>query len=566
MSMTWKKNSSYPFETFKHDAVATNGMVSTNHPLGSAAGLEMLAMGGNAMDAAVASAFALSVVEPMMIGIFGAGFINFYNASDNEFVNIDNYSVAPQAATPDMYETISDAWPDYMETADRANLVGYRAVGVPGSLRSWCYAEERYGRLGLETAVQPAIRYARRGFRASQYLVDIIRQSREDLAMFPASADVFLPGGSPPSVGDLIFREDYGKTLESIAKSGPAVLYTGRIGEMVVDDMAANGGIITSDDLRDYRLHLREPVRGTYRGYEIVSVAPTSSGGTAIVEMLNILEGFDVAGAGFGTAEGIHLLAESMKIAFADRFEYLGDPSFVEVPVDALTAKAYAASRRREIDTGSARTYSYGNPSAYVGESADTTHLTVADGDGNVVSTTQTIHSAFGSKVTTPGTGMLLNNTMNIFDPHPGNANSIAPGKRMVSSMAPTVVMKDGKPFVALGTPGATRIFPSVLQAIVNVIDHGMTLQEAVEAPRVWTQGQSLEVEGGIRPDVRKRLQSTGHDVQDVPKVAGGMNGVMFDHRRGVIHGAACWRADGAPAGFSGGPARTSTGDALYRF
>ena len=564
--MSWKKNAGSQFETYKHDAVATNGMVSTNHPLGSAAGLEMLAMGGNAMDAAVASAFALSVVEPMMIGIFGAGFINFYNASDDEFVNIDNYSVAPHAATPDMYETVSDSWPDYMETADRENLVGYRAVGVPGALKGWCYAEERYGRLGLDTVIQPAIRYARRGFPASQYLVDIIHQSRDDLASFPASADVFLPRGVPPSVGDLIVRADYAHTLEEVARLGPDVLYTGSIGQMVVDDMAANGGIITSEDLRDYRIHLREPVRGTYRGYEIVSMAPTSSGGTAIVEMLNILEGFDVEAAGFGTSKGVHLLAESMKIAFADRFEYLGDPGFVEVPVAALTTKEYATSRRGEIDTSAARSYTYGNPSAYVGEGADTTHLTVADGDGNVVSTTQTIHAAFGSKVTTPGTGMLLNNTMNIFDPHPGTANSIAPGKRMVSSMAPTIVMKDGKPFMALGTPGATRIFPSVLQAIVNVIDHGMTLQEAVEAPRIWTQGQALEVEAGIAPAVREGLQALGHDVQEVAKVAGGMNGVMFDHGRGVIHGAACWRADGAPAGFSGGPAKPASGDALYRF
>lgn len=564
--MTWKKNAGSPFRTYKHDAVATNGMVATNHPLGSAAGLEMLAMGGNAMDAAVASAFALSVVEPMMIGIFGAGFINFYNASDDAFVHIDNYSVAPHAATPDMYETLSDTWPDYMETADRANNVGYRSVGVPGALKAWCYAEELYGRLGLDTVVQSAIRYARRGFPASRYLVDIIHQGREDLAMFPASADVFLPGGSPLSVGDLIVREDYGNTLASVARLGPDVLYAGTIGEQVVDDMAANGGIITSDDLRDYRIHLREPVRGTYRGYEIVSVAPASSGGTAIVEILNILEGFDVAGAGFGTAEGVHLLAESMKIAFADRFEYLGDPGFVDVPVAALTAKEYAASRRSEIDTGSARSYGYGNPSAYAGEGANTTHLTVADADGNVVSTTQTLNAAFGSRVTTPGTGMLLNNTMNIFDPHPGNSNSIAPGKRMVSSMAPTIVMKDGRPFMALGTPGATRIFPSVLQAIVNVIDHGMTLQEAVEAPRVWTQGQSLEVERGIAPRVRERLQAMGHDVEEVAKVAGGMNGVMFDHRRGVMHGAACWRADGTPVGFSGGPAKPSSGEALYRF
>ena len=565
MAMTWKKTAGSPFETYKHDAVATNGMVATNHPLGSLAGLEMLALGGNAMDAAVASAFALSVVEPMMIGIFGAGFINYYNASNDEFVNIDNYAVAPLAATPDMYETVSDTWPDYMETAGRENLVGYLAVGVPGALMGWCYAEEHFGRLGLDTVIQPAVRFAKRGFPASRYMVNIIHQSREDLAMFPASADVFLPGGSPPSVGDLVVREDYGNTLESVARHGPAVLYTGSTGEMVVEDMAANGGIITSDDFRDYRIHLREPVRGNYRGYEIVSMGPTSSGGTAIVEMLNILEGFDLESAGFGTAKGVHLLAESMKIAFADRFEYLGDPALVEVPVAALTSREYADSRRQEIDTSSARSYNFGNPSAYVGEGADTTHLTVADGDGNVVSTTQTIHAAFGSKVTTPGTGMLLNNNMNVFDPHPGNANSIAPGKRMVSSMAPTIVMKDGKPFMALGTPGGTRIFPSVLQAIVNVIDHGMSLQEAVEAPRVWTQGQLLEVEGGITPPVRKGLQSMGHKVQEVPRVAGGMNGVMFDHERGVIHGAACWRADGTPAGFSGGPARPTSGNALYR-
>ena len=563
--MSWKKYAGSPFETYKKEAVASNGMVATNHPLGSAAGLEMLAMGGNAMDAAVASVFALSVVEPMMVGIFGAGFINYYDAASGEFVNIDNYSVAPAAAMPDMYETISDTWPDYMETADRENLVGYKSVGVPGALMGWSYAEEKFGRLGLDTVVQPAIRYAERGFAASRYLADIIRMNREDLAMFPASAEVFLPGGRSPSVGQTIVRPDYARTLEAVASDGPDVLYKGSIGEMVAADMAANGGLISEADFADYRIHLREPVRGTYRGYEIVSVAPTSSGGTAIIEILNILEGFDVASLGFGTAKGVHVLAEAMKIAFADRFEYLGDPAFVEVPVGALTDKGYAAARRDEIDPSQAREYSYGNPSLYVGESADTTHLTTADAEGNVVSTTQTIHAAFGSKVTTPGTGMLLNNTMNIFDPHPGNANSIAPGKRMVSSMSPTIVMKDGKPFMALGTPGATRIFPSVLQAIVNVIDHGMTLQEAVEAPRIWTQGQALEVEPGVADGVREGLRAKGHDVEITPRVAGGMNGVMFDHANGVIRGAACYRADGVPAGFSGGAARPSD-DPLYRF
>ena len=563
--MSWRKPAGSPFETYKRDAVASSGMVATNHPLGSAAGLEMLAMGGNAMDAAVASVFALSVVEPMMVGIFGAGFINYYDASSGKFVNIDNYSVAPMAATPDMYRTVSDAWPDYMETVDRANLVGYKSVGVPGALMGWCYAEDNYGMLGLDTVVQPAIRYAKRGFAASRYLVDIIRLNRDDLAMFPASAAVFLPDGAPPAIGEFIVRADYARTLEAVAAEGPDTLYKGQIGEMVVADMSANEGIITCEDLDNYRIHLREPVRGTYRGYDIVSVAPTSSGGTAIIEILNILEGFDVASLGFGTAAGLHLLAEAMKIAFADRFEYLGDPAFVEVPVGSLTDKGYAAARRGEIDPAHARGYSYGKPSLYVGEGADTTHLTTADSDGNVVSTTQTIHAVFGSKVTTPGTGMLLNNTMNIFDPHPGNANSIAPGKRMVSSMSPTIVMKDGKPLMALGTPGATRIFPSVLQAIVNVIDHGMTLQEAVEAPRIWTQGQDLEVEPGISVEVQEALKGMGHNVQVTPRVAGGMNGVMFDHANGVIRGAACFRADGVPAGFSGGAARPSD-DPLYRF
>ena len=278
--------------------------------------------------------------------------------------------------------------------------------------------------------------------------------------MFPATAEVFLPRASAPKVGDVIVRSDYARTLEAIASGGADVLYGGHLGEMVAEDMAANGGLVTLDDLTEYRIHLREPVRGTYRGYEIVSVAPTSSGGAAIVEMLNILEEFDIASLGFGTVEGVHLLAEAMKIAFADRFEYMGDPAFMEVPVEALTSKEYAASRRGEIDPDRARTHAYGSPSAYVGEGADTTHLTVADRDGSVVSTTQTIHAAFGSKVTTPGSGMLLNNTMNIFDPHPCNANSIAPGKRMVSSMSPTIVMKDGKPYMALGTPGVDTHLP----------------------------------------------------------------------------------------------------------
>jgi gamma-glutamyltranspeptidase/glutathione hydrolase len=565
MAAAWQRSAGSPFTTEKQEAVAARGMVVANHPLASAAGLEMLALGGNAIDAAMATAFALTVVEPMMVSIFGAGFVNFYDARRDEVITIDNYTVAPAAARPDMYTPVSDTWPDYLETVGQHNRVGYLAVGVPGALQSWCDVEARYGTLGLDTVLQPAIRYASRGFPASQYLVDIIRANRQTLARFPASREIFLPGGVPPQPGHTVVRRDYARTLEHIAREGAQVLYGGALGEVVAHDMAANGGIITADDLRHYAIQHRDPVRGTYRGYDIVAVGPTSSGGIHIVQVLNLLEAFDVAGMGFGTAASIHLLAEALKIAFADRFQYLGDPAFVDIPVDGLVSKEYAALRRQEIDLKKAQDYGAGRPVVYSGESANTTHLTVADDAGNVVAMTQTLHEAFGSKVTVPGTGMLLNNTMYLFDPHPGQANSIAPGKRMVSSMAPTIILHDGRPFMALGTPGGTRIFAAVLQAIVNVIDHGMTLQEACEAPRIWTQGQALEVETGIAAAVRDDLAARGHQIQVVPKIAGGMNGVRFDHAAGRLHGAACWRADGAPVGLSGGPARAGVLDPMYQ-
>ncbi|MDQ3702228.1 MAG: gamma-glutamyltransferase, partial [Chloroflexota bacterium] len=315
----------------------------------------------------------------------------------------------------------------------------------------------------------------------------------------------------------------------------------------------------------------REPVRGTYRGYEVVSAAPTSSGGTHVVQGLNVLEGFDVRGMGFGTPESVHLLAETLKICFADRAAYQGDPAVVDVPVEWLTSKDYAAQRRRELDFGAARTYPAGRrpgqttpgsgrasgaPESGNSESGNTTHLTTMDGAGTIVCMTQTLNTLFGSKVTVPGTGMLLNNCMLLFDPRPGGPNAVASRKRMLSSMSPTIVLRQGTPAFALGTPGGTRIFPVVLQGIVNVIDHGMTLQEAVEAPRAWAQygpPAPLEIEGAFPPAVRERLQALGHNVRVVPRVAGGMNGVQVDAVRGSLHGAACWRADGAPVGMSGG-------------
>jgi gamma-glutamyltranspeptidase/glutathione hydrolase len=539
-------------------------MVVANHPLAAAAGLEMLAMGGNAIDAAVATAFALTVVEPMMVSIFGAGFVNFYDASTGNIVIVDNYTTAPAAATPDMYTPVSNSWPDYLETVGRQNRVGYLAVAVPGALKSWCYLVARYGRLDLETVLQPAIRYAARGFPASQYLVDIIRNCQQDLARFPASRERFLPDGAPPRLGQKLVCGDYVQTLQCLAREGADALYKGTLGDLVVRDIAAHGGILTREDLQRYEIKRRNAVRGQYRGHEIVTVGPPSAGGVHVIQILNILEEFDIAGMGFGSAASVHLLAEALKIAFADRFEYLGDPAFMDIPVRGLTSKFYAAARRRQINLQSASDFDAGNPWAYRSTTGHTTHLTVADAQGNVVAMTQTIHETFGSKVTVPGTGIVLNNTMYIFDPHPKRANSIAPGKRMLSSMSPTIVFRGRRPLMALGAPGGTRIFAAVLQAIVNVIDHGMTLQEAVEAPRVWTQGQALEVEPGITPAVRHELTVRGHDLQVVPKIAGGMNGILFDYTAGHIYGAACWRADGAPAGLSGGPARAGLLDPTY--
>lgn len=523
-------------------------MVVANHPLGAVAGVEMLAAGGNAIDAAIASLFALTVVEPMMVGIFGAG-MSTIRLADGEYRFINNYTVAPAAATPTMYEPVSDVWPDYQKVRGRENDVGVLAVGVPGTLKGWAETLAAYGTLPLAEVMQPAIRFAESGFRASRYLAEIIALVQKDLARFPATAATWLPGGKPLDAGTLVRQGDYAETLRLIARDGPDTLYHGTLGQRAVDYIQAGGGLLTLDDLASYRTMPAAVVRGNYRGHDIVGPPPPTAGGVHVIEMLNILEGLDVAGMGFGTVDGLHLLAEVLSIGFEDRRRYMGDPAFVDVPVEMLIDKSYAARRRSEISMGSKRPVETG----YVADSASTTHMAAADADGNVIAATHTIHSPFGSKVTVPGTGMLLNNTMNIFDPHPGMANSIAPGKRVTSSMAPIVVERGGEPCFCIGLVGGTRIFPSALQAIVNVVDHGMTAQQAVEAPRVWTLGESLEVEPGFPEEVLRGLGERGHECVAAPAVGGGTSMIQFQD--GQLVGASCWRADGSPVGIGGGPA-----------
>ena len=530
--------------------------MATNHPLASTAGVEMLASGGNAFDAAIAALFALNVVEPMMVGLFGAGWMNLRLADGTQII-IDNYSTAPAASTSKMYKPISDTWPDYMETEGRRNKVGYLSCGVPGTLKAWIEVVDTWGKLDLESVLQPAIRYAECGFHAGQFLRELIISAQPDLAANSATTATFLPGGQPPDVGDLIVQPHLAESLKCIAVEGSNALYGGILGRIITADILKNGGILTLEDLETYRTIRRRPVGTTYRGYNVVLPPPPCSGGVHIAQILNILEGFDVAALGFGTADSIHLLAECLKIAFADRTAHMSDPDRTDVPASWLTSKEYAARRRIDIDMKTAGRFAGCKASS--SESTCTTHITVIDAEGNIACMTQTLNELFGSKVTVPETGIILNNTMALFDPHPGQPNSVTPGGRMISSMSPTIVSKDEQPFLALGTPGGVRIFPSVLQAIINVIDHGMTLQEAVEAPRIWTQGQELEVEEAVAHAEREKLSTRGHEVREVTAVAGGMNGVMIDQQSGCAIGAACWRADGSPIALGGGPARRGT-------
>jgi len=537
--------------TEKHPVTGRRGVVVTNHPLASAAGAEMLLAGGNATDAAIAALFALTVVEPMMVGLLGGG-VAHLRLPDGRHVVVDGLSTAPAAARPDMYRTVSDTLPDYQETEGRANHLGPLAMAVPGALRAWCHTLSAYGTLPLGDVVEPAIRLASRGWRATPYLADCVSDHAAELAGDPGLAVTYLPGGAPLRAGHRVVRGDYAEALRLIARDGADALHDGPLGGALADHMARAGGLITRDDLRAAAPVEREAIRALYRGHEVVAPPPPSSAGVHVAQMLNVLEGFDLRAIGAGTPDGVHLLAEVLKMAFADRAVATADPAFVDVPVARLTSKGYAAARRAEIDMARARDWS---PGPGLLESANTTHVTVADGEGGIVATTQTINSLFGARFTVPGTGMVANNYMYNFDPHPGKALSVAPGKRVFTSMAPTVVLRDGRPVAALGLPGGLRIFGSAMQAVINLVDHGMSLQEAVEAPRVWTQGDVLELEPGVSAATEAALVARGHRVQRVRTVGGGMGAIAFA-ADGTMTGAACWRADGTPVAIGGGLAR----------
>jgi len=526
-------------------------MVVSNHPLASAAGAEMLAAGGNAIDAAIATLFTLTVAEPMMVGIIGGGMAHVRLADGSHRI-IDGQSTVPLAVRPDTYRSKPGSPADMFDTVGDENLRGAKAVATPGSLKAWCETLARFGTMGLADVMEPAIRHAARGFAATPYLHECIRESAAEMRKDKAISAIFLPGNEPVRPGARVVQSDYAETLRLIAAHGEAALYQGPLGRILVDYMKAHGGFISQDDLAACKSIDRSPIRCDYRNWQILGPPPPAASGVHITEMLNILERFDIAGSGFGTAETIHLLAEVLKIAFADRAAASGDPDHVNVPVERLTSKDYADERRRAIDAGRAKIWAAGVAQL---EGAHTTHMTAADCFGNVVASTQTINNLFGAKILIPGLGTVANNYLHLFDPRPGHALSLAPGKRVTTSMSPMMALRDGKLKYALGLPGGKRIFPSAMQALINLIDHGMSLQEAVEAPRVWTEGNALEVESAVPDAVRQELAAMGHRVEAVASVAGGMNAIQFNDD-GTMTGAACWRADGTPMGLAGGYAR----------
>jgi gamma-glutamyltranspeptidase/glutathione hydrolase len=551
MTSNWRDRAGTVFNCQKQPASGSRGMVVSNHPLASAAGAEMLAAGGNAVDAAIATLFTLTVVEPMMVGIIGGGMAHI-RLADGSHRFIDGQSTVPLAVQPDTYRSRPGSAHDVFDTVDNENLNGPKAVAVPGSLKAWCETLRRFGTMSLADVMQPAIKHASRGYAVTPYLHECITDGAEEMLKDKPIAAIYLPDGKPLSVGARVVQSEYAETLKYISQHGEAALYSGPLGDILVDYMKAHGGFITRRDLTSYKTVERAPIRADYRGWEILGPPPPAASGVHITQMLNILEGYDIATKGFGTAETIHLLAEVLKIAFADRAAASGDPDFVGVPVERLTSKEYAGERRAAIDV--ARAQQWGAGVAQL-ESAHTTHMTAADAMGNVVATTQTINNLFGAKILIPGLGTVPNNYMNLYDPRPGHALSLAPGKRVTTSMSPMMALRNGKLAYALGLPGGKRIFPSALQALINLIDHGMSLQEAVEAPRVWTEGNALEVEFAVPEAVRAKLTSWGHKVAPVPTVAGGMNAIQF-HDDGTLTGAACWRADGTPIGLAGGLAR----------
>lgn len=537
---------------------AQHGMVTSSQRLASEAGVEIMKKGGNAVDAAVATGFALAVVHPTAGNLGGGGFM-VIRFADGKTTSFDYREKAPGRAHRDMYLK-----QDGKVDEDKSQI-GYLAAGVPGSVAGLCLALHKYGSLSLKTVMAPAIRLAEKGFDLSEDQATSFSRHKEIFSRFPSSLKVFLKSdGTMYQTGERFRQPDLARTLKEISRKGRDGFYTGRVAELIGADMAANGGLVTLQDLADYRALERPPVQSTFHDVGVISMSPPSSGGVALVEMLNMLEAKELKNLGHNSSAYVHVLAEAMKRAFADRAEYLGDPDFVQVPVAGLLSKGYARSIFAAFDSIEA------TPSAAIKagratnwhESEQTTHYSTADAQGMAVAVTTTLNGSYGSFAVVNGAGFLLNNEMDDFAAKPGSpnmyeliqseANAILPGKRMLSSMTPTILTRNGQLFLVIGSPGGPTIINTVLQVVLNTVLFGMDIQEAIDAPRFHHQWYPDEIRyerDGLVKDVLLRLQTLGHKLAERSAI-GEAEGILFDQKRRLYWGAADGRGEGAAVGY----------------
>lgn len=540
-----------PVNLFGRAADGARGVVAAAKPEASQIGVDILRRGGNAVDAAVATAFALGVLEPNASGLGGGGFMIIKLAKMKEAVIIDFRETAPAAATADMYKRDEKG-----AIIDSANTVGGLASGVPGEVAGLLYALQNYGskRLSLARILEPSIQYAEKGYRVTENLSPIILDNLAKINKYPATAAIYTVDGLPPEVGATITNPDLAATLRLIARGGADAFYKGELAQKIAKAVQDAGGIITAQDLANYQVKVRAPVTGSYRGFSIISTPPASSGGTHVIQILNILENMDMAKLGIGTAAANHAWVEALRLAFADRGRYMADADFVKVPLKGLASKDYAKELFAKIDMAKAMgSAAAGDPTKF--ESGSTTSFAVMDRAGNMVACTKSINYFFGSGVTVPGTGIIMNNHMDDFVLNPGHIQSIEPGKRPLSSMTPTLVLDpSGQPFMALGSPGATRIIGAVAQVISNVVDHNMPIQDAIVAPRIFAMASGqVQLEGRNSINALNGLKALGHDVNvraDWDAYFGGVHAVLYDRKAKMLRGGADPRRDGHAAGY----------------
>ena len=541
---------------------ARHGIVASTNEAASRVGVDVMKRGGNAIDAAIAVAFALQVTHPAAGNLCGGGFM-VIRLSNGKTTAIDYREMAPAGATRDIY---LDKTGKVIE-GEGGSLVGYRAAGVPGTVRGMELALKNYGshRLTWSQLIEPARRLAANGFVVTNSLSRSLQSDEEYLSKYPETRRIYLNGGNFYKEGDIFRQPELAATFARLQRSGPNEFYEGQTARLIVSDMKRHNGLMTLEDLRGYVAKERAPVRGSYRGYEIISMPPPSSGGTVLLEMLNILEGYDLPKLDANSSDRYHLMAEAMRRAFADRAEYMGDSDFVKVPVNGLIDKSYAATLRSTINTEKASSSTEvraGKPVGY--ESDETTHFTVVDAQGNVVANTYTLNNSYGSAAVVKGTGMLLNDEMDDFAAKPGTANmygliqgernAVAPRKRPLSAMTPTIVLrKDGSFWFTVGSPGGPTIINTVLCVVTNVIDFGMNIQQAIDAPRLhhqWLPDELVGEPNGFSGDTQRALTARGHTLAK-PKYLGDAEGIMIEEKTGMRLGATDpRRSDGSALGY----------------